>query len=380
MNILVIGNSGAGKSTLIEAIAGVKKNTRPGEGDTLKIEVSESSIWPIRCIDTKGFDYSFIEQIKTIRQVKKYTKKQIDQSDNDSSEKGIDAVWYCVEGTARRVFSHNVEMMNKAIKRWKNVPVFAVITKSFSQVEEEGNIEAVVQAFAKNKSVNLQKIIPVVAKPYPVNDDVIVQPKGIDELCNATLECADYAKQINKENRDRMVLEQKRFTANVMVAGATASAVVVGAIPLSFADSLLLVPLETGMTKGIFKIYGVEFSSDLVSAIVGSALITNVAKAGLAQLKTVPNIAASVINAVVAGLFVGALGEAVIAVSESIYRGDLDPTKIDDIVNFIVDKIKNNPIIGAGIAYIETNADKLKGKDFKTVINQVQKAVAKALK
>jgi len=274
MNILVLGNSGAGKSTLIEAIVGVKKNTRPGEGDTSKIEVSESSIWPLRCIDTKGFEYSIIEQIKTIRQVKKYTKTQIGQSDNDSREKGIDTVWYCVEGTARRVFSDNVEMMNKAIKGWKNVPVFAVITKSFSQVEEEENIEAVVQAFAKNKSVNLQKIIPVVAKPYPVNNDVIVQPKGIEELCNATLECADYAKQINKENRDRMVLEQKRFTANAMVTGATASAVLVGAVPLSFADSLLLVPLEAGMTKAIFRIYGVEFSSDLVSAIIGSALIT----------------------------------------------------------------------------------------------------------
>ena len=380
MNILILGNSGAGKSTLIEAIAGVKKNTRPGEGDTQKIEVSESSIWPLRCVDTKGFEYSILKQIITIRQVKKYTKTQIDQSDNDGREKGIDAVWYCVEGTARRVFSDNVEMMNKAIKGWKNVPVFAVITKSYAQGDEKENIEAVVQAFAKNKSVNLQKIIPVVAKPYPVNDDVTVPPKGIEELCNATLECADYAKQINKDNRDRMVLEQKRFTANALVAGAAASAVVVGAVPLSFADSLLLVPLETGMTKGIFKVYGVNFSSDLVSAIVGSALITNIAKAALAQLKTIPNLAASVINAVVAGLFVGALGEAVIAVSESIYRGNLDPAKIDEIVNFISDKIKNNPMIGAAVSYLETNADKLKGKDGKAAFNKIQKAAAKTKK
>lgn len=37
MNILVLGNSGAGKSTLIEAIAGVEKNTRAGEGHTKKV-------------------------------------------------------------------------------------------------------------------------------------------------------------------------------------------------------------------------------------------------------------------------------------------------------------------------------------------------------
>ncbi len=380
MNILILGNSGAGKSTLIEAIAGVVKNTRPGEGDTQRIEVSESSIWPIRLIDTKGFEYSFIEQIRTIRQVKKYTKTQIKHSVDDKSDKGIDAVWYCVEGTAKRVFSHNVEMMNKAIKGWKNVPVFAVITKSFSQIEEEENIEAVVQAFAKNKSVNLQKIIPVVAKPYPVNDDVIVQPKGIEELCNATLDCADYAKQINKDNRDRMVLEQKRFTANALVVIATTSAAVIGAVPLSFADSFLLVPLETALTKGIFKIYGVEFSKDLITSIIGSTLLTNVAKAALAKLKTIPNLAGSAINAVVAGLIVGALGEALIAVSESIYRGYIDPTKIDDVLDFLSEKIKNNQVIGAAISYLEKNADKLKGKDAKTIINNVQKAVAKSAK
>jgi len=89
MNILILGNSGAGKSTLIEAIAGVKKNTRPGEGDTQKIEVSESSIWPIRCIDTKGFEYSIIKQIKTIRQVKKYTRTQIDKTTMTAGKKEL---------------------------------------------------------------------------------------------------------------------------------------------------------------------------------------------------------------------------------------------------------------------------------------------------
>ena len=104
------------------------------------------------------------------------------------------------------------------------------------------------------------------------------------------------------------------------------------------------------------------------------------AKAALAQLKTIPNIAASILNSVVAGLFVGILGEAVVAVSESIYKGNLDPTKIDDVVNFILKKIKDDPIIGTVISYLETNADKLIGKDAKTVFNKVQKAIVKTVK
>lgn len=256
----------------------------------------------------------------------------------------------------------------------------AIRKKSYSQVEEEENIEAVVQAFAKNKTVNLQKIISVIAKPFPVNDDVIIQPKGIEELCNATLDCADHAKQINKENRDRMVLEQKRFTANVLVAGATASAAVIGAAPLSYADSFLLVPLETGMTKGIFRIYGVEYSHDLVTEIIGSTLITSLAKAAISKLKTIPNLAGSVINAVVAGIIVGVLGEALIAVSESIYRGFLDPTKIDEVIGFISEKIKDNRIIGTVVSYLEKNVDKLIGKDVKTIIDKILKTSSKSVK
>ena len=44
------------------------------------------------------------------------------------------------------------------------------------------------------------------------------------------------------------------------------------------------------------------------------------------------------------------------------------------------EKIKNNPIIGAAISYLETNADKLSGKDFKTTFKMVQTAAAKAIK
>ena len=82
----------------------------------------------------------------------------------------------------------------------------------------------------------------------------------------------------------------------------------------------------------------------------------------------------------VAGLFVSVLGEAVIAVSESIYRGNLDPAKIDEVVNFISEKIKDNQIIGTVVSYLETNADKLKGKDAKMVFNHIQKAVSKSAK
>lgn len=134
MNILVVGASGAGKSTLIKAISGAKIETGIGEGNTQKIDVYESENWPLRLIDTKGFEYKYFAQRQTIKQIKQYTNEQIKQEEGEtvSDKNGIDAVWYCVEGTARRTYAHNIQLMSKAVKKWRRIPVFAVITKSYS--------------------------------------------------------------------------------------------------------------------------------------------------------------------------------------------------------------------------------------------------------
>ena len=372
MNVLVLGNSGAGKSTLIKAISGTEVLTGVGEGNTQKIDAYDSTTWPIRLIDTKGFEYQLLEQWRTIYQVKKFTKEQV-KAEGDEN-RGIDAVWYCVEGTSRRMFSHNIELMNKTLKGWKNVPVFAVITKSYSEPDEKENIEAISQAFAKSKSVKLQKIIPVVAEEYRINDDVAVEPKGIDELCAATIDCSSIAKEINKANIERMILEQKRYTANALIAGATVSAAVVGATPFPFADSFILVPLETGLVKGIFKIYGIEFTGELITGIVGSSVITNVAKFLISSLKAIP-IAGEILNAVIAGVFVAALGEAIVALTESIYLGKIDQTQIDSVVEFMRDKLMNNVLIGTTVSYLESNVDNLRGKKAKDIINEIQKSI-----
>ena len=168
-----------------------------------------------------------------------------------------------------------------------------------------------------------------------------------------------------------MVLEQKRFTANTATIGATTSAVVVGAIPIPYPDAAILVPLETGLTKLIFKIYGVEYSGELVTGIVGSTVITQVAKS---IVKSIP-IAGAAVNGVVAGAIVFALGEGVIAASEAIYTGKLDPSKMNEIIDFIGVKVKDNPIVGATISFFEKNADKIQDKDPKEIFDSIRKSM-----
>ena len=369
MNILVLGASGAGKSTLIKAVSGASILIGVGEGVTDRIDVYESDTWPLRFIDTKGFEYSLLKQRKTIKQIKNYTKEQI-KDDDDSDHVGIDAVWYCVEGTSRRTFSDNIELMNKAIKGWKGVPVFAVITKSYSEPDIEENKQALTTAFAKTKGVNLQGIFPVVAQEYPVTEEIMVPRMGIDALCTATLDCVDTAKKINLDNRKRMILEQKNQNANRYIALTTSAAAAVGAIPISIADAAVLVPLETAMTKNILKMYNVKISPELVSAVIGSTAISNLAKSALVPLKTLP-VAGSVINGVVAGVIAFALGQSVNQLGKAIYTGKVDPKQMKIVQEFIDEKLGDNKIVGSVSAYLQENADRLNGKSAKQIVSML---------
>lgn len=379
MNVLVLGATGAGKSTLIRSISETRLVVGSDRSAVRKIDIYESDTWPLRFIDTRGFENGRARQKrKAKKQISAFSKEQLRKSGKAAEHAGVDVVWFCLEGTSRKDYEKNVKLMAKEIRRWRDVPVFVVITKSYFPQDIEENRKAVIQALAKVKRINLQQILPVVAKEAFLDEMIKVPPLGIAELCEATLECADTAKQISADNRRRMGLEQKKFTANTVVGTAAAAAAAIGAVPFSFADSAILVPLETMLTRSILKIYRVQFSGELVSAIVGSAAITNVAKAVLTPLKALP-IAGSVINGVVAGTIVLALGEAEIAVGEAIYTGKLDPSRMDDIIRTIEEKTANSPVIGNVVKYLQENAPSLVGKNSKEIFAILQRLLRKKL-
>ena len=138
-----------------------------------------------------------------------------------------------------------------------------------------------------------------------------------------------------KKREPRSPEEKKRRTqARRMIAGTAAGAAVVGAVPIPIADSALLVPLQLHMLTRIARIYGMEKDS------VENAVIDNIIKVGattmagrtiLSALKGVPGIhlAASVLNALVAGTVTYAAGEISAMVFEGIQRGTIDPKTID---------------------------------------------------
>ena len=344
-NVLVIGNSGVGKSTLINAVLGegTAKTGAGTEGTTDKLSIHENRQIPFRIIDTVGFEPTFLKTQMAIAAVKKWSKECAKKGQADNQ---VNVIWFCVDGAARKLFSKSIQDLSKATKMWESVPVIVVITKSYSVPEREENIEMVNNAFAKLKrySKNLRKVIPVVASTFVVNKDIFVAPDGIIELIDSTNELMPEGIKAGQKDLHTYILNRKRALAHGAVGAATAAGVMVGAVPIPFSDALILSSIEIAEINALAHIYGIsknEESKKFFSSIVEVGTVSIAAKAAISALKAIPgvNLGASVINAVIAGSIVAALGEGTIYAFEQVYLGNKSVADIDWVKKVIESKL-----------------------------------------
>jgi len=344
-NVLVIGNSGVGKSTLINAVLGDEKaETGWGsKGTTEKLEIYESDKLPFRIIDSVGFEPSIIKAKLAINAVKKWSRESAKEGHEDTQ---INVIWFCVEGTSSKLFPKAIKDLSKATSMWESVPVIVVITKSYSVPEREQNIEMVNNAFAKQKqySKNLRKVIPVVASSYVLNDIAYAPPEGITELIDVTNELMPEGVKAGEKDIAAFKLKRKRAMAHGIAGVSTTAAVVVGAVPIPFADAAILAPVEVALVNALAGVYGInkdEGSKQFLNSIIKVGTVGVVAKGAISALKAIPgiNIAASVVNAIIAGSIVAALGEGSIYAFEQVYLGNKSVKDIDWIEKFMESKM-----------------------------------------
>lgn len=122
------------------------------------------------------------------------------------------------------------------------MPVIVVITKSYSVPERKENIEMVQAAFAAQKryAKNLKKIIPVVASTFKLNDTAFAGPEEIMELIDATNDLMPEGLQAGTQDIANFKLSRKRYLCQGIIGVATTSGTVVGAVPISIADAVIL--------------------------------------------------------------------------------------------------------------------------------------------
>lgn len=344
-NVLVIGNSGVGKSTLINAVLGEDRaETGYGiAGTTRELSIYERDGIPFRIIDTVGFEPSLLKEFKAINAVKKWSKSSAKKGNENTQ---INVIWFCVDGTSRKLFPKAIKDLSRATSMWASVPVIVVITKSYAVPERESNIEMVHNAFATQKrySKNLRKVIPVVASTYTLNENAYAAPEGIIDLIDVThdllpegIKAADADIAIFKLNR-------KRALAQSVVGVATVSAIAVGALPIPFSDAMILGPVEIAEVNALAQVYGInkdEKAKEFLNSIVEVGTVGLAAKAVIGALKAIPgiNIGVAVLNAIIAGSIVAALGEGTIYAFEQVYLGKKTTEDIDWVKKIIESKL-----------------------------------------
>ena len=325
-NILVLGTSGAGKSTLINAVVG-KEVAKVGSGkhSTEKMEAYEPEGLNFRLIDSRGFEYNFWNTRKTVKDMKSWVADGL-----KDKKPRIHMLWFCVDATSKRFTGQTMKTLEEVKKEWKDVPIIVVLTKSFFIAEDEENIEMVKNTFRKRaKRTGMPvAIVPVLAQP-PKGENIL--PRGIEELVAITEKNLDAAVRDSELAVKKYDLKSKRLKAQALTLGAATSGVAVGAIPISFPDAAILTPIEATLISAIAKVYKLDekddFTKKLISRIVESGTVGIVAKMALNQLKLIPglaNLAADVLNAIVAGAIIAGIGEAATIIMEKAYLGEIN--------------------------------------------------------
>ncbi len=331
-NVLVIGSSGVGKSTLIRTVLG--SNARETvDGKREQLRVYESLSVPFRIIDANDLEGSFLRRCAAARAVKQWSK---DNALDGNDENDINVIWFCVEGKSRKLIRQQMADLARATEVWRSVPIIVVITKSYAEMERADNVELVRATCERRRrlSNNLRAIIPVVATTYQLNETTFVPPEGIPELIEATNETLPEGLRAAGKDIEAFSLKRRRSVARSIVAASVAAGATVGAVPLPISDALILTPIETAEVNALATLYGIgkgSASKKLLSTILEVGTVSTAAKAAISALKAIPgiNLAASALNAVIAGSIVAAMGEGTMHIFERIYLGEhtLDDTE-----------------------------------------------------
>lgn len=351
-NVLVLGNSGVGKSTLINAVLGTDVAAASfgtaGTTKELKIYGPDLDGSPFNLIDSVGFEPNWFKAWQAVNAVKAWSRKSAKEGNEDNQ---INIVWFCIDGCAAKLFPETVENMAKAVSMWKDIPVVVVITKSFSKPDRDRNITMIREAFDKVKKYhcNVQGIMPVVAQIYEIDENTSVAPEGLSELVDKTLELMPEGFQKADESVKRFRLNRKRALAQAVTGVAVTSAVVVGAVPIPVPDAPILVSIETVMVNRILSIYDIKNDDDkkkFTEILLEMGAATLIGKAAISAVKAIPgiNLAADVINAIVAGAVVSLMGETVCYVLDRVYLGKLDLSEYDKIRDLVKEKFASGEI------------------------------------
>ncbi|MDC7292710.1 50S ribosome-binding GTPase [Butyrivibrio sp. DSM 10294] len=376
-NVLVIGFAGVGKSTLIKTVLGeeVMESTKKSVAERhTDFQVYENKNVPFRLIDTTGIEPGVFKEQKAVNAVKKWSESTIKSGKKD---KQISAIWFCVDRYTAKLFPKTIDSFMNAISSWKNAPIVAVITQSYTDAATSTAKEVVEEAFLSKKKymTRLAEVVSVIAMPRAKDDGEILPPKGITELIEITNSLLPEGIQAAEKDIARYNLTRKRAMSHAVVSVATLAGITVGGIASPVIDVMLLKPTESLEIQAIFKIWGIrntKKAKELVKLIVDIGTVSITGKMLVSALKVIPgvNLGAAAVNAAISGTIVFALGEAAAYIFEQIYTGKKTLNDMEWVQKVVSESISSTALdkITDTVKGVAKNADK----------NEILDAVASA--
>jgi len=307
VNIVIAGRSGVGKSTLVNAVFhGRIADTGQGRPVTREAREYTKDGVPVSILDTRGLELGAFEETLTLLEDLVVTRAR----DADAT-RHLHCAWLCIGEDSRRVEAGDLEVARMLAR---HMPVVAVVTKARSDQGFRAEVERLLP-MARN-------VMRVRALHETDDEGHTLHPRGLVELVELTMELVPEAQRNAFAAAQRVSIDQKRKRAHGIVASAAATAAVIGATPIPFADAALLVPTQVGMLAGISGVFGLPLTEAFLSTLVGS-VVTGLGATFTGQaivsglLKVLPG-AGSVVGALIAASTATALttlfGETYVAV------------------------------------------------------------------
>lgn len=331
LNIIITGKTGVGKSTLINNIFRDRlAATGIGKPVTQSTRRLEKEGVPLVVYDTKGIELGQDVQQDLKQEIFDVINQGLAKQDINEA---IHCMLYCINTTSNRIEDLEIQWLkdftdaNKVTK----VPVIVVLTQA---VSKKNALE--MRRIIDRENLDILQIVPVLAEPYEIDEEVVIPPYGLDDLVGVMQQCLSEELQTTLNNIQITSIQRKMKYARKIVLGAASAAAAAGATPIPFSDAAVLAPIQIGMIAKITAVFGLEVSTSMITGIIsslaGAAGATYAGRAIVSNLlKMIPgggSLAGGAISATTAAAMTTALGEAYIRVMGLVAKGEISEDQL----------------------------------------------------